>query len=181
MKKNKFKPIIYQDEQHLFRSKPIPEDIVSKLLPLLQNITENKDISCCPKSYKLMKLISYEPSGEEASSPLQCAHLFGGYFACVSEKEGTERYRRHYRTARSSYNFLCHCILVLEQRKNHTEAYILKGKNDELDYPLWIWNTYNVLCYHCKVYNDYVVAELVCSLLVDYISDFLLKLKADIM
>ena len=92
MKKNKFKPIIYQDEQHLFRSKPTPEDIVSKLLPLLQNITENKDISCCPKSYKLMKLISYEPSGEEASSPLQCAHLFGGYFACVSEKEGTERY-----------------------------------------------------------------------------------------
>lgn len=178
--KNKLDPMIYQDEKHTFRSKPTPDDLVNKLLPVLQSITEDKDISFCPKSYKLMKLIAYEPPGKDSSSPLQCADLFGGYFACVSEKDGTEKYREHYRTAVASYNFLCHCILVLEQRNNHSESDIPKDNAEELDFPLWIWNTYNVLCYHCKLYKDYAVAELVCSLLVDYISDFLLKMKTDI-
>lgn len=167
-------PIIFEITSANQWHKPVSEDLVNYLLPKLQTVSNKLEFDY-PKSQKLMEVISYEPSGNNTFCPLMSSHFFSGYFAYISSQQAMTEYKRHYKTAKSSYSFLTFCILVLEQRFNHTDTFTERKDIDQSDYPLWIWTTYNVLCYHCKLFKDYEMAITVCSLLQDFISGYLLK------
>ena len=89
--------------------------------------------------------------------------------------------KKVFKTEMTSYHFLFFCLLTLEQRLNQANYFIETRDSNQTDYPLWIWTAYNILCYHCKIFKDYKMAITICSLLEDYISGFLSKLKSDIM
>lgn len=176
--KHKLKPLLFQDTT---KSKPTSEDLLCTLLPVLREITENTDISYCPKSYKLLKVMTYEPSGEMINCPAMISDLLSGYYGCIPEKRALQEYKKEFKTGRTSYHFLFFCLLTLEQRLNQARYFIETRDCNQTDYPLWIWTTYNVLCYHCKIFKDLEMTITICSLLEDYISGFLSKLKSDIM
>lgn len=176
--KNKLKPLFFHDTT---KSKPTSEDLLCTLLPVLQEITEDTDISYCPKSYKLMKVMTYEPSGEMINFATMISDFFSGYFGCIPKKRALQEYKQEFKTKKTSYHFLFFCLLTLEQRLNQVNYFIETRDSNQTDCPLWIWTAYNILCYHCKIFRDYEMAITICSLLEDYISGFLSKLKSDIM
>ena len=178
--KNETIAIIYNSDMYSNCIKPTSEDLVKVLLPQLLKITREQNDLHHMKCQKLMDIMAYEPKGEKLFCPLRSSYFFSGYFACVPSKQAIREYKEHYKTAKSSYSFLSFCILMLEQRLNQTDCFIESKDYNQSDYPLWIWTTYNVLCYHCKVYKDYEMTATICSLLKDYISGFLSKVFCDI-
>lgn len=178
--KKDIKVIIFNSDISSNCIKPTSDDLINVLLPQLQRITGEQNNSYCTKCQKLMEVMIYEPIGENEFCSLRSSYFFSGYFACVPSMQAIREYKEHYKTAKSSYSFLSFCILMLEQRLNQANYFIETKDYNQSDYPLWIWTTYNVLCYHCKVYKDYEMAAIICSLLQDFISGFLSKVCCDI-
>lgn len=174
-------PLIFEPTRSTMCSKPTSDELVAKLLPVLTTITKDKECQNFSKSQKLMEIISYEPSGNIVFCPLRLAQFSGGYYACIPKERALKEYKQSFKTAKGSYKFICLSVLSLEHHLNMTDTFLETKDLCQLDYPLWIWTTYNALCYHCIIFKDYSIAETLCSLLEDFISDFLCKVRSDIM
>lgn len=179
-KKKDLQPLIFESKSFKCCN-PTSDDVIAQILPKLQKVTENEDISYCPKSYKFIKMMTYSPSGEQIYFSAMMSKLLSGYFGCIPEKRAMQEYKKDFKTEKTSYHFLFLCLLTLEQRLNMADYFVETKDGNQTDYPLWIWTTYNILCYHCKIFKNYEMAVTICSLLEDYLSGFLSKLKTDIM
>ena len=178
-KKENLQPLIFEIKSYKC-CKPTSNDVVEHILPKLKQITDNEDISYCPKSYKFIKVMTYSTSGEQAYFPIMMSKLLSGYFGCIPEKRAMQEYKKDFKNEKTSHHFLFLYLLTLEQRLNQTDYFVETKDDDQTDYPLWIWTTYNILCYHCRIFKNYEMAVTICSLLEDYISGFFSKLKNDI-